>query len=301
MKLCLAAALVAFAPLPSLAQEVAAAKEYVLASKNPPMPVGITHLVTDNSNMLNGKMKMKFGERDFAGTMSKMDKEVQVIDYLADDKIKVTYAKSRGFGKTVMMGKADEEEEVDPIEGRVVLLSKAEGKWSGRLQGDPVEPVDHEKVDDEIKKLAKSLNNSTEESVEIYGTKSRKVGDTWKVDPKNVPGMDEFKIEDGTMTVTFLEVKELNGEPCAILKGKFSMNGLMTEEKMQGMKAKLSGEMRIVRSMKYFMDYKLEGEMKIAVDGVMEPQPGIMVDFVMTADMKMKKSLSILPAQKGGE
>lgn len=79
------------------------------------------------------------------------------------------------------------------------------------------------------------------------------------------------------------------------------MNGLMTEEKMQGMKGRMSGEMRIVRSLKYFMDYKLEGEMKIAVDGVMEPQPGIMVDFVMNAGMKIKKSLIILPAKKGGE
>ena len=217
MELCLgAAAFMALVQLPSLAQEVAATNEYVPASEDPPMPVGITHQVTDNSNMLDGKVKMKFGERDFAGNMSKMTKEVQVIDYLADDKIKVIYAKSRGFGKTVMMGKAGGEEEVDSIEGRVVLLSMAEGKWRGRLQGDPVEPVDHEKVDDKIKKLAKSLNNRTEESVGIYGINPRKVGDTWKVDPKNVPGMDEFKIEDGTMTATFLEVKQLNGENCAV-------------------------------------------------------------------------------------
>ncbi|MEN8772399.1 MAG: hypothetical protein ABF379_06315 [Akkermansiaceae bacterium] len=301
MNLCLAAAFAALIPLSSVAQEVTAAKKYILASKNPPTPVGSTHQVSDNLNFTNGKLKMKVGEQEFGGDMSNNTKEVQVIEYLADDKIKVTYLKNRKFEKSKIMGQEKEEEEIDPIEGRVVLLEKAEGKWGGKLQGDPVEPVDHEKVNDEIESLVKSLNNNTEESVEIYGTEPRKIGDSWKVDPKNVPGMDDFKIEKGTMSVTFLEVKELNGEPCAILKGTFSIDGLLTEEEMEGMSAKVSGEMRIVRSMKYFMDYKMEGDMEMSVKGVMKPQPGVLVDFGMTADLKGKKTTTVVPPKKGAE
>ena len=298
MKLCLAAALVALIPLPSLAQEVAGKTGYVLASENPPIPVEVTFQVRDNLNITNGKLKMKVGEQEFGGEMSSNTKEIQVIEVLAKDQIKLTYLKNRGFEKSKIMGQAKQEEEVNLIEGRVVLLNKAEGKWSGKLQGDPVEPVDHEKVNDEIERLVKSMNNGTAESVEIYGTNPRKVGDTWKVDPTNVLGMDDFKIEKGTMSVTFLEVKDLNGEPCAILKGIFNIDGLLTEEKMEGMKAKVSGEMRIVRSLKYFQDYKVEGDMKMAVSGVMQPQPGIMMDFSLTSDLKGKKTTIVLPPKK---
>ncbi|MEN8680214.1 MAG: hypothetical protein ABF391_09210, partial [Akkermansiaceae bacterium] len=69
MKLCLAAVLVALIPLPSSAQELAGAKEYVLASEDPPMPIGATHQVTDNSNMTNCKLKMTVGEQDLGGEM----------------------------------------------------------------------------------------------------------------------------------------------------------------------------------------------------------------------------------------
>ena len=301
MKLCLAAALVALISLPSSAQELAGAKEYVLASEDPPMPIGATHQVTDNSNMTNCKLKMTVGEQDLGGEMSKNSKEVQIFEYLAGDKIKVTYLKNRAFEKSTIMGQAKAEEEVSAIEGRVVLLQKAGKKWVGKLQGDPVEPVDHENVDEEIKSLVRSLNNSTAESVEIYGAGPRKVGDTWEVDPKNVPGMDEFKIVKGAMAMTFVEVKELNGEPCAILKATFTINGLPTDEKMAGMDARVSGEMRIARSLKYFMDCKVEGDMKMAVSGVMEPQAGVVIDFAMAGDLKAKRLTAVLPPKKDAE
>jgi hypothetical protein len=299
MKLCLAAALVALTSLHSSAQELVGVKEYVLASEDPLMPIGATHQVDDNSNMTNCKLKITVGEQDLGGEMGKNSKEVQIFEYLAGDKIKVTNLKNRAFEKSTIMGQAKAEEEVSAIEGRMVLLKKPGKKWVGKLKGNPVEPIDHENVDDEIKSLVRSLNNSTAESAEIYGTGPHKVGATWEFDPKNVPGMDEFKIVKGAMAMTFVEVKELNWEPCAILKGTFTINGLPTDETMAGLDAKVSGEMRIALSLKYLRDDNIKGDMKVAVSGVMEPRAGVVIDFAMAGDLNAKRLTAVLSPKKG--
>ena len=191
------------------------AKTYILASENPPMPVGITFRVSDRSVVSNGKMKMTLGERVIEKEMNGTTKELRLLEVLKEDSIRVTFKEHREISKE---DNEEPEEEVHPIEGRVVMLQRVEGKWSGKLQGEAPEPAVLKEVEEEVKSLTKSLNENVEESVQMYGTEPRKIGDKWEVDVKLMPEMEDLKIEKGKVTLTFVEVKQFNGEECAVLK-----------------------------------------------------------------------------------
>ena len=99
--------------------------------------------------------------------------------------------------------------------------------------------------------------------------------------------MEEFDVKGGNLTMTFVEVKGFQGEPCAVLKTSFKIDAEMMEKQMKGMGVSFAGNGRVVRSLKYLTDYKFTGEMKMKMSGDMEIQPGMNAKMTMTGDMKI--------------
>jgi len=269
----------------SFSQTAVAQKEYILAKKVAPLPTGKKFKVVKNMSMPDTRVGIEVRGRQMDRTMSRSNKDESIFEFVSDDKIRVTYLKKRGLKRTSAGGQEQEEEEVEVAEGKSFILEKKEGKWTGKLEEGEVEEADQESIDKVIKRLEQTFNQSNDEH--MYGTEPRKVGDSWEVDPTFMPGMDEVDITGGKMTMTFLEVKNYEGEPCAVLRTSFAMDGTPEEEMMKGAVVKLTGNGRILRSLNHLADFKFTGEMTMKMTGDFEPQPGIKAKMTMNGSMKM--------------
>lgn len=260
-------------------------KTYILAKEGVPLPVkekfkAIKHMSTNDA-----KIGIEVAGQSLEGMMNSSNKEELLYDFVSEDQIRVTYETKRSLEKSIMAGNETDKEEVDPAEGKTILLEKKDGKWVAKLEKGKVEEADQEKFDETLESLADEFNEDGDPK--LYGIEPRKIGDSWDVDPKVMPGMEEFDVKGGKMTMTFLEVKDYQGEPCAILKTSFKIDAEMTEEKMKGLGVSFAGNGRIVRSLKYLTDFKFTGEMKMKMSGDMEVQPGMNAKMTMVGDMKI--------------
>ena len=271
---------------PLLGQVELEQKTYVLAKKGHPLPLKERFKVSQLMSMGNGKLKVSFSGQEMTGTVSTSKQAELVYDFLSEDKIRVNYEKGRDLKKSSMMGQEQDEEKIHPAEGTTILLEKKEGKWVGKLEAGKVDAVGQEEFDEAVEKLEKEFN--IDEASTMYGSEPRKIGESWDVDPSLMPGMDDFEVKGGNLTMTFLEVKQFQGELCAVLKTTFVIDAEMTEDKMEGMAAKITGDGRIVRSLTHLTDYKFVGEMRMAISGDMEIQPGANAKMSINADMKIE-------------
>lgn len=271
-------------------QEVVDQKGYVLASKEVALPLKEKFKSIENTSMKDGKMSVAVLGQNIDGTMSQSGKEEVLYDFVSKDKIRVTFEKKRSLEKSVMMGQEQDKEDVHPTEGKTIVLDRKDGKWAARLEKGEIAEEDKEKITDTFKKLERNFNDN--EDLELYGVKPRKVGESWDVDPKHLPGMEEFKITGGKMKMTFLEVKEFQGEQCAVLKTNFTINAEMNEDNMEGMTVDFEGSGRIVRSLKHLTDYKFTGEMSMKMKGEFEAQPGVAANMTMSGDMTINQRMA---------
>jgi len=133
-----------------------------------------------------------------------------------------------------------------------------DGKWSGKLKEGEADEEEKKK----IVKLAKKFDGEANDA-QIYGTKPRKVGDSWDVDPSK---LDSFggDTEDlkGTFKVTFKAVEKFQGEDCAVLVANFDVTGSTGKGEA---KLTMKGKANIHRSLKHLVDLqnKMEGTVKM--------------------------------------
>ncbi len=287
MKPLLACLAIPFLTSSLFGQEAAGEKAYLLASANPPRPVGLTLKGTKSNAMKDFKMSIKVLGKERKSTMNRSDNEEVKREYLAQNKIRVSFLKNRSFKKDTMSGPPEGEETIGVEEGKTIIFEKKEGTWTGKLEKGKIDPSNQAAFDEEVNERIERLNKSVEGSLEMFGAKPRKIGEQWEVDPKNLPWMNNIKIKGGKMTVKFVKVKKFNGEDCAVLKADFDLNGEMLEDNMEGFPVKLEGSVRSIRSMKYFMDYKSTGTMTMALKGEMTPQPGMVASILMEGEMEL--------------
>lgn len=271
-------------------QEVANQKGYILATKEVILPVKEKFKSIENTSMKDGKMSVEVLGQKIDGTMSQSGKEEMIYDFVSKDKIRVTFEKKRSLEKSQMMGQEQDKEEIHPTEGKTIVLDRKEGKWVASLEKGEIAEEDKEKITDTFKKLERNFNEN--EDLQIYGDKPRKIGETWDVDPKLLPGIDEFEVKGGTMKMTFLEVKKFQGEQCAVLKTNFTINAEINEDEMKGMKVDFEGSGRVVRSLKHLTDYKFTGEMSMKMKGGFEAQPGTVASMTMSGNMTINQRIA---------
>lgn len=270
---------------PILAQEAVDQKTYVLAKKENPLPVKEKFKSLRHMSMAEGKVKVEVAGQAIEGTVSNSSKEEIIYDFVSEDKIRVSFEKNRSLEKSSMAGQEEDKEEIHPSEGKTVLLEKKEGKWVGKLEKGEIKVEDEEKFDEKVRSLEKEFN--VDDDLAMYGAESRKIGESWDVDPSLMPGMEDFDVKGGKLTMTLVEVKEFQGEPCAVLKTSFSIKAEMAEDEMKGVGVSFEGSARIVRSLDLLADYKFTGEMTMDMSGDMEMQPGMNAKMSMKGDMKI--------------
>ncbi len=285
---CLVFLLLAF---PLSGQEEVVTESYLLARKEMVLPVQQKFRVTRLMSMSDAQIKMEVGGRGFEGTMSNAKEEELIYDFMTEDEIRISYEKSRAVEKSSMRGREDENEEIAPSEGKVILLEKKDGRWVGKLEVGKVEESDEEGFGEVLKKLEGEFNENEQNA--MYGTEPRKIGESWDVDPSLMPGLEDFEVKGGELTVTFVRVVEFQGELCALLKTAFSIKAEMRDDNMEGMGVLIEGSGKILRSLNLLTDYKFTGDMTMKMSGEVEVQAGInammSMEGAMQVDMQMVK------------
>ncbi|WP_035613676.1 hypothetical protein, partial [Haloferula sp. BvORR071] len=127
----------------------------------------------------------------------------------------------------------------------------------------------------------------------MYGEAPRKVGEKWNVDPKNLGGFADAKNLTGTFTVEFVEIKDFQGTPCAVLKSQFDVVGQADSEGGEGpkMTMKLKGEALSHRSLADKEDLEAKITSTMTMDGEAGPGMAMHVEgpFNMTTKTTLKK------------
>lgn len=268
-------------------QENNSKKEYILASSNPPLPLGQKMESTHKFSMTDAKMKFAFDDQEVAGTFSATETEKLIWEFTSPKTIRVAFQESKSVEKSQMMGEEEFDQSVGAVAGKSVIFEEKDGTWSATLEKGKVGKDEREEFDEEIDELTKIINEEVEENTKTYGLQPRKIGESWQVDPSNLPSLDMIDVDKGTVWMKFVEVKNYNDEPCAILEAKLQVIGRYTEDEMENMNAKMNGTIRVVRSLKYFMDYKITGDIGFEMSGMMEVQPGFNARYSAEGDMKM--------------
>jgi hypothetical protein len=219
--------------------------------------------------------------------MTRSDRKVVTYEFLAADRVRATFIEHSSTGKRSMAGNETDMDERKPTEGRSFLVVKKDGKWLVDPKPKDVEPADQEAIDEAIESLEKEANGDGS-SLKMYGEKPRKIGDSWEVDAPALPGMDDIEVLGGKVTVSFTGLEEFNGETCAVLKAKFKIDGQMDQSPMKGVGVDINGSFRVIRSLKYFEDYKVTGRLGMKALGEMQLQPGMVGTFKMSGDTKIE-------------
>jgi len=259
------------------------AKTYVLAKKDYVPPVGSVLETDESMNLKEGKMQMNLQGQPMDGVMSITESATEKVEVLAADKLRYTLIKSANQQKMVMMGQAmPAENKAKAIVGKAIILTRKDGKWSGALEEGKA--TAEETL--EIKGVVEKNNNRSD--FKIYGDAPRKVGDEWEVDGSDLMGFDEL---EGKVKVKFVKVEKLNGTDCAVLDCSFEVKGY--PEEVQGAEMGVSGKVMVHRSLKDMIDVSTKFNGTMAMNGNMEPQPGMKIGMKMKGAMVMQSSTKV--------
>lgn len=199
---------------------IAAEDTYVLAKKNDVPPVGTVLTKDFSMGMKDGKVKISAGGQQIDGTMNRGETKKETAEVLSATKIKTTLLEQKIEGAMIVNGEEqDTSEPEDALLKTPVIMELKAGKWSATLESG-AEPTAEQKTS--LEKAAKEANTDT--NFEMYGDTPRKVGDEWKVDPAKTGFADEADVK-GDYTVKFVEVKEVDGVKCAVLKATYDFKG----------------------------------------------------------------------------
>lgn len=198
-------------------------------------------------------------------TGNRKDTFVTRLEGLPQGKVRRLLVSSKTEGELIMNG-----EKMPPPEERDMLLdaplvgTRADGKWTFKLEkGEP-----YKMQVDAITRFGESF--SKDQAVALYGDVARKPGDKWEAAPgfctKDVFGT--LPLEDdaqGKVALEFVEVKTIEGTPCAVLKITFDISMSEEKAKVQGT-ANFKGSGTIHRSLadRVNLAWQFKGDAKMA-------------------------------------
>lgn len=274
----------------SLMSQEVELKTYKLAAEEVPWPVGRQFSQKDKMTGKDAKLTIRMGEQEIDGTMNNSTLSEQVYDFREKGKVRISVIEARTKMAMVMNGNAvPANEEIKARAGKVFLLELKDGKWKGSVEKGEVLELEKKEIEEEIDTLEKEFNEDKGKG--LYGTKPRAIGERWDVDPKFMPGMGSLDVTGGSLSVHFKEVKEFQGELCAVIETNFDVKAISNEEDKKGMLMSLKGSGRIVRSLTLFTDYKFVGEALMEMEGKVPPpapeNAQMKVSGVMKVDSRM--------------
>lgn len=193
----------------------------VLSQKNS-MPAAGTVVIKENAMvMTDAALKVKAGGQEMDGTMSQTQVGKEKQEILSPDKFRRTLLSKSSIGKMKLNG-ADQPtpEKADPLLGVPVIVERRNGKWLASMEDGSAPGLEQK---DSLDKVAKGIQ--TDSDFAMYGDTPRKPGDKWEVDPAKLSTFGDAEKLTGSFTMEFLEIKDVSGTRCAVLKGVFDIRG----------------------------------------------------------------------------
>ena len=256
-------AAVALVLVPSAARAEADEKGYILAKKGHLPAAGIVRSERIVSDLVEAAVEIKAEMRTVPGSYNHKISANVVTEGLAPGKARRTLT-SKVTEERFLIHRSEQvsPEESDPLQGLPVIVEYKDGGWTAVLEAgepDPAQKTALAEMVDELK---------TDPDVAVYGETPRKPGERWNVDLKTVAQFAGVKSPTGSLAVEFVEVKEIGGINCAVLKTSFDLQGdSITKDKELGMKKKLKGEATIQRSLADFADMEMKAACKFTGEG----------------------------------
>jgi len=257
----------------------AKADGHVLAKKDALPPVGKVLTKESTMEMKDAVLDIEAAGQKMNGTMSRKDTKVETFEALSPTKIRRTLVSNTNDGKMVMNGQEQPTPApADPLVGLPVIIEKKEGTWTAALESGTATPDQTTALD----KVAKEMTKN--DDFIIFGDKPRKPGDKWSVDPKSLGTFGEAEGLSGTFDVEFVEVKDVQGVSCAVIKTVFDVTGKTSSNGGEpGMTMTLKGEALANRSLADLID----GDSKIDSSVLIEGSPASQVQMTAKGPMTM--------------
>ncbi|WP_367870720.1 hypothetical protein [Luteolibacter sp. Populi] len=262
----------------------AQAEEYVLAEKGKySQPAGTKLGKQAVLEITGAKLTLTTPEKTIEGTSTRKESRLDSIEILSPTQSREVLEKKTLEGKITLSGQdRPMPDEPVPLQAVPVLVERAaDGSFTAKLEEGEPTPAQAA----HLAKLVKALEGESE--VALYGDTPRKPGDKWTVDPKNLRSFADAEKLTGAYTVEFVEVKDFQGTPCAVLKSTYDVKGTA----IGGPEASLSfkGSAITHRSLadRADLDVKIEAAM------VMEAQPGPGVTMRVEGPYKLSETVTV--------
>lgn len=245
---------------------------YVLAKKNFVPPTGTKLSKEVSSDFKEAAMKINAAGQSIDGTMTRTESCTETREVVSPEKIRLVTESREVVGKMNIAGQEQPTpEQPDPLLKKAILLELKEGKWTAGLEGGG-EPSETQKAG--LEKLAVAAN--TDSDYHMYGDTPRKVGDEWPVDPSKT-GFGDGAALAGTYSVKFVEVKDVDGVKCAVLKSVYDLVGKVETGNDEGLGMQMKGEAVATRSLADLTDLNVEINATMTLEG--SPEEGVAMNI----------------------
>jgi hypothetical protein len=257
---------------------------YVLARPNALPPVGSKVAVSGLLEFNDAPMVLKRGDESMVGTSSTTTQKMMRYEVVSPTKVKILVERDVDTQKIIVGGSPrTEPPKVSPIQGKALTFELRDGSWVASLDsGDELTEEQKEKTES----IARLLSSA--ETLEIYGSGPRMIGEKWDADPNNIPGLGEDSNFTGTFKMFFDRVEEFEGHQCAVLVGTMKVVG--TPENAEGLELKMTASVTTYRALEYLEDLKMTIEGEMIISG--SPNEG--VTMTIRGPFTMKQSLMLL-------
>ena len=211
------------------------------------------------------------------GTQTRKETRKETMEVLSSTKARRILDEGKAEGVITMGGQNRPLPNVPaPLAGLPMIVEYKDGKYTVSLEAGEPDAVQAKMLE----QFSKAYGNDNEAAV--YGTTPRKPGEKWEVDPKNVQMMGDAKDLTGSYKVEFVEVKEFQGTPCAVLKATFDISGKSPNGKMS-----FKGGTTIMRSLADKIDLETKVEATMAIDTQPSPLLNLHVEGPFTSTQKV--------------
>jgi len=234
---------------------------YILSPKTWGPPAGMTLTLDSKSSLLNGKVKVMNSGSWSIGTTRYLGGQLLGTKWVDENTLEVDFKKRGGTYRRFLNDQRTNETGPSPLEGTITRLTKDGEKWSAKVIKGEKEDADATKLERELREIEISMESDY--SINLFGEQARKVGETWKVANPRLPWFNDEKVLSGKATVTFEKVEKVNGDPAALLSWSATVRSERPGE--QKMVIDFEGKGRVFRSLKYLVDYEVNGLGKVGM------------------------------------
>ncbi|MCW1913363.1 serine/threonine protein kinase [Luteolibacter sp. GHJ8] len=248
---------------------------HVLASRNALIPAkGTTRTVKSQSQITSVRTNLMFNGQKLEGAFFRRVRNEERWDHVSENKARYLLKNEENISKMTTAGQEkDMPLDKDALVGVPVSLRFSNDKYQAGLESGKANSA-------QTDALQTLCRNAMDHDFRIYTDTPRKIGDKWKVDPKFLTAIFYAEAIKGSFTIEFVDIKNVQGTPCAVLKWVFDMTGRQgtPANGEKPLNLKLKGEAICYRSLTDLIDLEVRVDSTIILDGHPNPYSRIMIE-----------------------